>query len=363
MERVNSKRYNRVGIRMLYAWKNKTESQIVKIIVGNQGRFERVRLDYQDLWSMIVQVFLPRRYDILQNTVRKKGERYGAKVYDQGPSNSLHKFVSGKLGYMVNRSVPWIQFISTDAELMELDHIKDYFDNAAEQVLYAAGRSTLYTALVPHSLDGDSIGTAVMIPMIDNVKDRVVFDVVHPSESYIGIDKFGDPNVYHRSPLKLTRMSAEEMFGKDKLPDTWYNEDGELKEILQEDEYVWAVYPNDDRDNTSKRSIDKKHITFCVLVGSGDSGEKSTLVYKSGRDYFPICYRSRRESGASYGTSIASDCLTAALVSNKLGEKAIEAAHRAVDPAKVASKSIRSALRTAHGGRAGSTGWVDDISK
>ena len=348
---------------MTYDWKTKSNEQKVKIIEGNQGRFETVRQNYNDLWSLIVQIFRPRRYDILPNKGRKKGERYGANIFDQGPANSLHKFTSGKLGYMVNRSVPWIQFLSTDSKLMRLDHVKEYFDNAAEQTLYAAGRSNFYTSLVPSSLDADSIGTSVMIPMTDEVKDRTVFDVVHPNESYIGVDQFGDPNIYHRNPLKITRMNAVTMFGKDKFPPSWFK-DGELKEILQEDDYIWAVYPNDDRDNTSALSVDKQYYTMCMLKGSGKSpSKKSRLVYESGRDYFPICYRSGRESGSSYGTSVAADCLTAALMANKLAEKSIEAAHRAVDPAKIASKTVRSSLMTAGGGRPGSTVYVDDINR
>ena len=348
---------------MLYNWKNKDAEQKVKIIMGNQRRFETVRQYYNDLWSMITQVFRPRRYSILDNSSRRKGERYGANIFDQGPANSLFKFVSGKLGYMVNRSVPWIQFISTDTKLMRMDHIKNYFDESKEQVLSAVNRSNLYSALVPHSMDADSIGTSVMIPILDDVKDRVVFDVVHPGESYIGVDQFGDANIYHRCPLKLTRMTALEKFGKEKLPRDWFDtETGELKDVLEEDDYIWACYPNDDRDNTSKLGIDKKYYTMCVLK-SGSKKNESMLVYESGRDYFPRCYRSGRESGAAYGTSIASDCLTAALTGNKLAEKGVEAAHKSVDPAKMASKSLKSSLRTAGGGRPGSTVWVDDINR
>jgi hypothetical protein len=340
----------------MYNFKSMTDEQKVKLITGNQVRFEKARQRYNDLWSLIVKVFRPRRYDILPNSERLKGEQYGAKVYDQSPANALFKFTSGKLGYMVNRSVPWIQFLSTDSKLMELDHVKAFMQEAAEQVLYAAGRSNLYSSLVPHSLDADSIGTSVMIPMIDPVKDRVVFDVSHPRDSYIATDRFGDVKVYQR-PLKLKRMTALEMFGEDKLPDEWF-ENGQLKEILAEDEYIWCVYPNDDRDNTSRLSRDKKYLTMCVR-NAGSSVEKSRLVYESGRDYFPVCYRAGRESGADYGTSIAADCLTAALVTNKLGEKAVDAAHKAVEPPKVASKTIRSTLRT----NAGSTTFVDDIEK
>lgn len=345
----------------MYNWKAKTTEQIVKILEGNQKRAEDCRRVYNDLRSMIVRVFLPRRYDILFNKSREPGKRYGAKVYDQHPANALAKFVSGSLGYMVNRSVPWIQFLAMDSKLMQLDHIKSYLQELAEQVLYAVGRSNFYNAIVPCKLDADSIGTSVMIPMEDEVNDRVVFDVVHPRDSFIMTDKFGDARVYHRL-LKLTRMTAVERFGKEVLPNIWFDENKELKDILQEDEYIWTVYPNGDYDNDSSLSEDLPYRTLCILRKSGDR-KKSNLVYNHGRDKFVIVYRTGRESGADYGTSIAADCLTAALTVNKLSEKAIAAAHKVVEPSKVASKSIRSSLNRAGGGRPGSTVWVDDIQR
>jgi len=307
-----------------------------------------------------MQIYLPRREHMLRSDAAKRGQQYGANIYDQGPANSLFKFVSGKLGYMVNRSVPWIQFESTDSKLMQVDRVKNYLNEAAEQTLFGTSRSNLYSALVPNNMDADSIGTSVTIPMVDELEDRVVFDVVPPAESYLGKNEFGRIVIYHRCPLKLTRMNALSLFTKEKLPANWFNEDGELKDIVHEDDYIWAVYPNDDRYSNSKLKRDKKHITFCVYKG-GSAG-KSKLVYTSGRDYFPIAYRTGLESGAVYGTSIAADCLTTALVSNKLAEKGLEAAHKAVDPPKVASKTVQSALKTAHGGRAGSTVFVDNIT-
>jgi hypothetical protein len=336
---------------MLYNWKTKTDKQIGKILTENQGRFEAKRKDYEDLWELIVKIFRPRRYDILSKYFNKKGKRHGAKIFDQSPANALHKFTSGKLGYMVNRSVPWVQFMSTDSRLMRLDHIKGYCDEVAEQVLYAAGRSTFYSSVVPHTLDADSIGTSVMVPMIDERRDRIVFDTVHPKDSYLGIDEFGEPIIYHRT-LRLTRMTALSMFGMGVLPTEWFNE-GELKDILHEDDYIWAIYPNDDRSQGSLLTEDKPYKVFCLL-----KSKTNKLVYKSGRDYFVICCRTGRESGAEYGTSIASDCLTAALVVNKLSEKSIEAAHRVVDPPAIASRTIQAVRRNP-----GSTTYVDDINR
>jgi hypothetical protein len=343
---------------MSYTWKSKSAEQIVKIVEQNHERLVKKRQVYEDLHNLIIKVFRPRLQSILRHSQLTKDKRFGATIYDQGPANALNKFVSGKLGYMVNRSVPWLQFVAPDARMMHDDPIKQYCQEAAEQTLWSASRSNLYSALVPCSLDADSVGTSVMIPMEDDVRDRVMFDVVHPRDSYLAVDKFGDPVVYHRR-MDLTRMTAEERFGKDKLPDNWYKDDM-LKEPFHEDEYMWCVYQNGDRDEASLLSEDKKWRVFCVRRGGG--GRKidgDRLVYRRGRDRFPVVYRTGRESGAEYGTSIAADCLTAALVVNKLGEKSLDAAHKIVDPPKVASATLRGRL---HANASGTT-YVDDINR
>lgn len=344
----------------MYNWKEKSDEQIAKLVISNHARLVKRREVYADLWRLIVQIFRPRRYSLLGEYQR--GKQFGANIFDQGPANALSRFVAGKIGYMVNRSVPWIQFITPDARLMGMDHIKGYCQDAAEQVLYAIGRSSLYTALVPHTLDSDSVGTSIMVPQEDELEGRLHFDVVDPAHSYIGIGQFGKPKVYHRE-LQLTRMTAEEIFGQDALPTDWYREDKqtgtkELKEVFQEDAYLWAMYPNDDRDTDSFLSEDMRYLVLCVLQGS-TKPKQSKLVYKKGRNHFVICTRPGRDSGADYGTSIAAECLTAALVVNKLGEKGIEAAHKIVDPAVIASKSLRPTLQT----NAGSRTWVDDIQR
>ena len=330
----------------MFEWKSKSDDQIADYVVKNQGRLEEKRRNYEDLWEKIVTIFRPRRYDILGE--RKKGEQYGADIFDQQPANALNKFVGGLLGYMVSRRIPWIQFMAQGYRLMELDHIKEYCQSAAEQILYAANRSNFYSALVPHALDAHSAGTSVMIPTTDELRDRVVFDVIHPRDSYIAVDKFGYPNIYHRD-LILTAITAVDMFGKEALP-VKIVKDAEGKSPFSEHEFIWAVYPNGDRDTDSLRATDKPYAVFCVLKASRGEN-KSRLVLKDGRDNFPICWRSLRESGASYGTSLAADCLTSALIANKLGEKALIAAHKAVEPPVVYSSTLRPSLHLNPGGR------------
>jgi len=349
----------------MFEWKNKTIDQIVRYVIGNQGRLENVRRLYEDLWDLIVRVFRPRRYNILGN--RARGEQYGSDLYDQAPANTLNKFVRGKVANLVNESVPWLQFVTSNQRLMQLDHVKEYCQNAAEQVLSAAKRSNFYETQVPHGLDAHSIGTSVLVPMYDELDDIVAFDLVHPKDSYIATDMFGRASVYHRT-LFLTGMTAVERFGADNLPENWFNtgQDGskELREPFTEHEFIWGVYPNNDRDLDSLLPIDRPWITFCVCKEGKGEGR---LVETSGLNRFPVCWRSLRESGSDYGTSLCADCLTAALVVNKLGEKAIQAAHLLVEQPKIASSSLRSSLVKASddtgGIRPGSTVWVSDINR
>jgi len=341
---------------MSFNWKTKTADESAKFVVTMQGRIAQRRAVQDDIKALVVKIFRPRSYDILGNC--EKGKQYGQNIYDQHPANALNKFVSGKIGYMVSRQVPWIGLVPTQRSLLRSDAVKQYTQDASEQILYAAGRSTLYSALYPHGMDAHSVGTSCMVPMRDRKKDRVVFDVVHPRDSFIGIDKYGDAIIYHRTQT-MTNLTALEMFDRRKLPDNWFKdnsaESNDLKEPFEEHKYIWAVYPNDDRYNNSARNVDKKYKVMCVLLGEKDN----RLVLDSGDNIFPICWRSLRETGFEYGTSIAMDCLTTALYTNKLGEKNLLAAHLAVDPRKLASSTLR---RTLHDNPGGTT-WTDDIQR
>ncbi len=344
---------------MNFKWKNKSEDQIADFVMKQQGRLEDSRQVYTNLWSGIVKIFRPRRYDLLEKY--NKGQQYGATVYDQRPANVLAKFVAGKLGYMVSRAVPWIQFVTPNRQLMDLDHIKRYCQDASEQILYAANRSNLYSALVPHALDAHSIGTSVMIPSQDFVKDRVHFDVVHPRDSYIAVDGWGNPSIYHRS-LALTTMTIEELFGNDALPDDYYdmsNNRRELKDPLQEVELIWAVYPNQDRDSDSSLPADMLYKVFCIMPGRTGKTGKAKLLLNGGTPVFPVCWRSGIESGASYGTSICADCLTASLMMSKLGEKSITAAHLVVEPPLLISQTLKPSFSSLPGAR----NWTSDLGR
>lgn len=341
----------------MFEWKNKTDEQIVKFVQEQFSRAQKKRLIYENLWDVVIKIFRPRLHSILD--INKKGQQYGATVFDQHPANALSKFVAGLIGYMVSRSTPWLQFVTSDSRLMNLDKVKSYCQDAAEQVIFAAGRSNFYSSLVPAALDAHSIGTSVSIPNSDEVKDRVVFDVVHPRDSFIITNRFGEVIIYMRS-LKLMRLTALEYFGKDKLPENWFREN-DLKDPFSEDEYIWSIWPNNDRDIESLLPIDREFIVFCVMKSSG-SAKKTKLVLKSGRSTFPPCWRAMKESGADYGTSLAADCLTSSLVSNKLDEKGLAAVHQAVEPSLIASKSLRASL-TQFGTNPGSRHYVDDISK
>lgn len=345
----------------MFEWKDKSDEWISKFVLAQFERAKTKRQIYEDLWAQIVKIFRPRRYDILGNS--EKGQQFGATVYDQHPANAMNKSVAGLIGYMVSRSTPWLQFVAPDARMMQFDHIKQYCQEATEQIIYAAARSNMYSSIVPHALDAYSVGTSVVIPNTDEVRDRVVFDVVHPRDSYIVCNHFGDPIIYFRY-LKLTRLSALELCGRSSCPDNWFKKDRkesteELKDMLNEEEFVYSVFPNNDRDGSSALPVDKQYIVFLVPL-SGRGNKK--VMLKDGREVFPIAWRQLRESGADYGTSLSSDCLTSGLVCNKLDEKGLAAVHQMLEPAGMWSKSLKNSLMRS-GTNPGARIWVDDINR
>jgi hypothetical protein len=348
----------------MFEWKNRDDKWVAKFVLEHFERAKTRRRIYEPLWEIVTKIFRPRRYDILSNSEQEKGQQFGATVYDQHPANAMNKSVAGLIGYMVSRSSPWIAFVAPDVKLMQFDHIKQYCQEATEQVLYAAARSNLYSAVVPHALDAYSVGTSCIIPNKDELRDRVVFDVVHPRDSYLVCDSFGYPLIYFRS-LRLTRLSALEICGRDRLPNNWFKKDKggaeELKQMLDEEDFIYAVFPNNDRDTDSALPEDKAYIVFLVYLGSNQN-KQSSLFLKSGKDIFPTCWRQMRESGADYGTSLSADCLTSGLVCNKLSEKELAAVHQMIEPAGVWSKTLKSALLRS-GTNPGARIYADDINR
>lgn len=332
-------------------FKNKTDIQKVKLITSHFAYAKQRRRSYEALWDILSRIFLPRRYDLLRNN--RRGSQYGSKVYAFQPAIAANKNALGMLNYMASKSQPWFAFGSSNQRIMKDDSVKKYYQDAAEQVLWSFNKSTFFGSSVWFVKDGVVIGTAASVPEYNFRDDKVIYKTIHPGESYIEDDQYGQPCVYFRC-LKRTAIQLYQMVDKEKLPaDIVAAAEGRdiSKNPFTEYDILMAVYRNTDYTG-KEESLDPKdgeNKLFYILLNCKEPDKQ--LIMETGIEHFPLIWRMGKEPDNSYGTSLAADALTAALIDNKLGEKGLMAVHLAVEPPVVAHENQRGKVRLNPGGR------------
>jgi hypothetical protein len=337
----------------MFDFTGKSDKEKVDYLTRNQSHMENRRRSYEALWELENMLFRPRRFDLLRSHL--PGKQYGHQLYDGEPANVLRKHTNGLVGNMFNRAVPWLTFSVAKQANMKNDNIKKYLQACEEQILFSFGRSTFYDEAPEAIGDGDCVGTSAMVPKDDLVNGRVAYQTIHPGESYVENDEFGNPAVYHRK-FKMTAINAFEKWG-DKLPtNTLKKVTGDNRDPFSENSYLYCVYKNKKFNAFSFRSTEKLYLTFFVAMDKDPV--KSQLLEESGQDFFPVTYRPGRETNQAYGTSLCADGLTEALILNKLGKLSLIDVHGAVDPAIIAW-GLKGRLFSGPGGRSWATKGED----
>lgn len=332
----------------------KTDTQISEIVVKNQGRLAAERRDFEGLWDIETKIFLPRRMDMLRESIRtrRKGRQYGTRIYDGHPANAANKFALGLLAHMMSRSMPWIQFVTSDVRLMKDDNVKKYVQAAAEQVLFGLNESDIYGQSVWFSKDATVIGTGVNIPEHDTAKGKMHYQTVHPGDSFIQHDRFGNLIVYHR-PIWMTALDiyTNEDFDRENLPLDLVRDGKGEGNPFKKYELLFAMYKNPNPKPGSERSEDKPFKVFYILRPGKGRAKKDKLIFNGGTQFQPNVWTYGREPECNYGTSIAADALTEGLQGNKLGELLLMMVHRESDMPLEAPKLMEGLIETNPAGR------------
>ena len=326
-----------------------TDEKLVKVLIQHYGYIKNKKTVFDDLHRILIKLFLPRKYDLLRD--QDPGKRYGQQNYDPHPANAANKHVLGVIGHTISKSMPWLQLMASNQALMDDDNVKDFLQNSTEQLLFSFGQSNFYGANFWGKKDEVVVGTGCLWPEEDVVNGNMVYLPIHPGETYLEDDQYGKPEVLCR-PYKYTANSLLEKFGKDKLPDKVLkdaNGTDNSSNPFAEYECLLSVYRNDKPNPNSSKPEDKAFKVFYILLNGGDDSKK--LLMKSGIDNFPIIRRYGKENEVAYGTSLCADALTAALITNKLGEKSLQHVHNYVEGIWHVHSNLKSKLHLNAGGR------------
>ena len=333
---------------------DKTDQEIVRIILGDKSMLANERKDFEGLWELEGKIFLPRRLDMLRESIksRQKGRQYGTRVYDGHPANAANKWALGMLAHEMSRSVPWIQFITSDQRLMKEDNVKKYVQGAAEQIQFGLNESDIYGQSVWFAKDSAVIGTAVNIPSENKVEGKMHYQTVHPADSWLKHDRFGNLITYLR-PVQMTAIDAFDEFETDKLPLQLRKDATGAKggSPFRKYNFLFAVYRNAKPKANSARSVDKEFRVFYIILGGQKGDRKNTLVFNGGTRFKPNTWTYGREPFCDYGTSPAADALTEGLQANKLGELLLMMVHKEAEPPLEAPKGMQGKIYTKPKGR------------
>ena len=337
----------------MFDFSNKSESEKTSFIMSNHAKLKNKRRVFEPFWDTLNSIFRPRRADFL---TQREGQQYGKDVHDGHPQNNLNKFSNGLWSNMVNRSGEWLAFETPNQKVMRDDDVKGYFQDAADQIHSSFRRTNFYDEAPMSVKDGACAGPAVMVPQEDLVNGRIAYQSIHPRESYLENDRFGNAAVFHRE-FPMSAVNAVDQFGRDKLPDNLVkNVDGPNPAPFNEWDFIYAVYKNVNHRPNSLRPEDKKYVIFFII--QTNDVNKTKMVAESGQNWFPVTWRMMPETNQAYGTTVCADALTEALQVNALGRLGLQAVHRAVDPPLQALNTLRSLNLIRR--KAGSTTWKNN---
>lgn len=322
-------------------WRTKTDEEIAKFCVAQQGRFESIRKPYEPLYDSSDKLFLPRRAEM--QAKRAPGEAHGVGVYDDHPATALGKWANAMSGNMVSREDDgrwWIQFVAQKQALMEIDQIKDYMQESEEQVRFGFNQSTFYDEF-PEMLKDTGASYGAMTAEGDKVDDRVVFLTRRPRDHWFGLNRFGKPVADHFK-IKMTALDMLKQFTEQALPALIVKQAKAQENLdpFSEHEVLHCIYRNEYRRENSLNKLDKPWIMFYVLPScQGETGPR--LLLKDGSDWGVINLRIGSSLGDAYPLSMALDALTGGCYGNLLAKYKLRAAHLAVDPPRRAHQNLR----------------------
>jgi hypothetical protein len=295
---------------------------IIKTITSRQQKLESDRTQWDDRLQDVADYVSPHRDDI--RGTYTKGQRQGDKLFDGTAVSAAVLATDGIHGYHVSPAFPWFKYEMNRRDVNRLPEVRDWLQELEWLIYSVLNGSNFYGEMWPYIYDGFSLGTASIFPEEDVAEGRIVFEAVHPGETYIAENKYGEIDVFHRK-RKLSARQLIQRFGDD-VPEDVRNV--AENQPFQEYEVIHAVYPREDF-NSAKLDAQNKRFASCWLLSKGNH-----LLGVSGFDRFPYSvWRYMRTGKIAYGTSPAHLAMSDIKGLQVMGKTLLGAAQLAVDPA------------------------------
>ena len=295
-----------------------------KFVMSRQAKLESDRVTQNERMQEVADYVSPHRDDIMGVNIRNS--KVGRKIFDGTAVSAAVIAADGIHGYHVSPAFAWFKYAVNRKHANQVAAIRVWLDEVEWNMYQALNRSNFYDEMWGFIYDGFTVGTAAICAEEDTIKERIVFETVHPGECYIAENRYGEVDVFHRK-RKMTAKKMVEVFGENKCPEPVKN--AYINDPFLEFDVIHAVYPREEFDSRKKDKKNKPYASVWVMPDSG-----AAVLQEGGFNKFPYhVWRYLRTGKSPYGVSPAILAMPEIVGLNLMAKTLLAAAQFAVDPA------------------------------
>ena len=310
-----------------------------------QKKLEEIRQPYEpDYKSIAKYVFYRREFFDLKTA---QGQSIAREKYDSTASDAMNNLVHGFQGYMVSRSIEWLDFEFENEELQSNKESQVWLMDLIHYMYEVFKNANFYDTVNDNLADAVAFGTPCLYLENDKKADKIRFSERHPIEMYCSENRFQVIDTSFRKYKMASREIVKQFKGE--VSRGIQEEAEDPVGMYNEHNIIHAVFPNEDKIPGSMQSRDKDFRSIYIEEGAEDS---DAILNDSGYKQDPyVWWRWNKNSTEWYGRSPSHDALPEILTSNQLEKAVLEATELVVNPPKYAPASHRGRLKWYPGGQ------------
>lgn len=272
--------------------------KIAESIIQRSEALFRQKAVWKNIWQEVSDYSYPTVSNI--ETKRTRGEKRNQYKYTNRGVKNNRIFASGIYSYLIKGN--WFKFRESNTSIMEEEDVQEFFVDVNRIIANELQRSN-FNLEIHNSFQADgAFGISNVYTNWDNEEDKLSFSNIALNEYAIAENNNGYIDTVFRK-FKFTARQAVQEFGKDNLPDGLVDLANSEKQD-EKFEFIHAVYPRSDYDNTKADSKEKPFASIYICV----DGVK--LVSESGYDTMPYAVnRFYKFENEVYGRSPAMEAL------------------------------------------------------
>lgn len=306
---------------------------------------EKIREPYEpDLEEIAKYVIYRREFFDLQ---KEQGQSIATGKYEGTAGKAAANLIHGFQGYMVSRSIKWLNFEFENEEIEEYKEATVWLEDVMHYIYEVFSNTNFYDMVNENLTDAVGFGTPCMYSENDKDRNQIYYSERHPIEMYVAKNRYGMHDIVFRK-YKMSAREIVKQFDKENISEKILESAEKAESMFNEHIIIHGVFPNDERV-LGKMNGKNKRYRSVYLEEQADAEDH--ILSDSGYDDNPYtvwCWN--ENSTEDYGRSPSHDALPEIRIVNQLEKSMLEAVEKAVNPPMYGPGKNRGRIRNYPGG-------------